>query len=140
MAAAYDHMEDLLIIIFQFVFEVVLQVLAELPWDLFIGSSESRSDQSSNKLKWVFVSLALGGAVGAGSLVVRPDTFLKSATGRIAYLILAAPISAWCALVLARAFVERGRTWINPRLHAICAFSFALVLTIVRFTYAHRPT
>jgi hypothetical protein len=26
-----------------------------------------------------------------------------------------------------------------PRLHAICAFCFALVLTVVRFTYAQRP-
>jgi len=111
-----------------------------LPWDLFIGSSESRSDKSSNNLEWIFVSLALGGAAGAVSLVVRPDTFLKSATSRIAYLILAAPISAGCAFVLARVFVERGRTWINPRLHAICALSFAVVLTIIRFTYAHRPS
>ncbi len=133
-------MEDILIIVFQFIFEVVLQVLAELPWDLFVGSREFKREQSPNTFQWIFVSLIFGGAVGAISLALRPDTFLKSAAARIAYLLLAPFISAWSAFVLARFFVGQGRTWINPRLHAICAFCFALVLTVVRFTYAHRPS
>ena len=40
---------------------------------------------------------------------------LKSAMVRIAYLILAPPISSWCAFVWARVFVGRGRTRISPR-------------------------
>lgn len=133
-------MEEFLIIVFQFFFEVVLQVLAELPWDLFVGSREFRQEQSSNTIQWIFVSLVLGGAVGALSLMVRPDTFLKHGMTRIAYLILTPVISAWFAFNLSRAFVSRGRSWIDPRLHAICAFSFALILTVVRFTYAHRAS
>ena len=132
-------MEEILIAIFQFLFEVVLQVLAELPLDLYVGSRESKRDQSSRKYQWIFVSLVMGGAVGAVSLLVRPNTSIKSSTARIAYLVLAPPVSAWLSFVLARLFVGRGRSWIQPRLHAICAFCFALVLTVVRFTYAQRP-
>ena len=58
---------------------------------------------------------------------------LKCAPGRLAYLFLAPPISAWCAFVLARAFVGRDRTRISHRLHAICAFCCAFLLAIVRF-------
>ena len=36
-------MEELLIVIFQFIFEILLQVLAELPWDLFLGSRPTAS-------------------------------------------------------------------------------------------------
>jgi hypothetical protein len=132
-------MEEFLILVFQFIFEVVLQVLAELPFDLFVGSREFKRDQSSKGFEWIFVSLVMGGAVGAISLFVRPNTLLKSGTARIAYLILAPLLSAWFSFVLARLLAGRGRSWIIPKRHAICAFCFALVLTVVRFTYAQRP-
>jgi hypothetical protein len=65
-------MEEILIAIFQFLFEVVLQVIAELPLDLYVGSRESKRDQSTRKYEWIFVSLLMGGAVGGVSLLVRP--------------------------------------------------------------------
>ena len=65
-------MEELLIALFQFFFEVVLQILAELPWDIFIGVRESKGDQSSRNGGWILVRLLMGGAVGAVSLLVRP--------------------------------------------------------------------
>jgi hypothetical protein len=131
-------MEEFLVLVFQLIFEVVVQVLAELPFDLFVGSREFKRDQSSKEFEWILVSLVMGGVVGVISLLVRPNTLLKSGTARIAYLILAPLISAWCSFGLSQLLAGRGRNWITPKRHAICAFCFALVLTVVRFTYAHR--
>ena len=132
-------MEEILIAAFQFFFEVVLQVLAELPWDWFVGSRESKRDQSSKKLGWIVVSLFMGGAVGLLSILVRPNTSIRSSALRMAYLGFAPPCSAWISWLVARWLAGRGRPWIQPRLHAICAFCFALVLTALRFAYTHRP-
>ena len=133
-------MEEILIALFQFFFEVVLQILAELPWDIFVGLRESKRDQPSRNGGWILVSLLMGGAVGAVSLLVRPQTSIRSSAARIGYLILAPPLSAWISFLLARVLVSRGRSWVEPQLHARCAFCFALVLTVVRFTYAQRPS
>lgn len=131
-------MEELLLILFHFLFEVVLQILIELPFDWLVGMRESRAPQDSSSGRWYFISLLLGGAVGALSLWVFPDSFIKSSGGRVAYLVFAPLISAGCVLLLSRFRVARSKDWINPRLHALCAFWFALVLTIIRFTYVHR--
>src|SRR5690349_8747663 len=133
-------MEEFLIVLFQFIFEVVLQVLAELPWDFYVGARERRNEESSDKFGWAVVSLLMGGAVGVLSLWVRPNTSIKHSEARLAYLFLAPPCSAWVSLWVARFLARRGRPWIEPGLHATCAFCFALVLTVLRFTYAHRPS
>ncbi|CAN5662108.1 hypothetical protein BH11VER1_BH11VER1_36720 [soil metagenome] len=131
-------MEEILLILFHFLFEVVLQILIELPFDWFVSMRESKVPQDSKSGRWFFFSILLGGSVGALSLWVFPNTFIKSNGGRLAYLFLAPVISAACSLLLSRARVARSKDWVNPRLHAICAFWFALMLTIIRFTYAHR--
>ncbi|MEY4483106.1 MAG: hypothetical protein RL693_558 [Verrucomicrobiota bacterium] len=131
-------MEELLLILFHVLFEVVLQILIELPFDWFVGMRESKAPQDSRPGQWYFVSILLGGGVGVLSLWVFPNSFIKSSGGRIAYLVFAPLISAGCALLLSRIRVARSKDWINPRLHALCAFWFALVLTIIRFTYVHR--
>lgn len=132
-------MEELLIAIFQFFFEVVLQTLMELPWDICVSSRESRRNQSPNKFQWLFLSLLMGGAVGSISLWIWPNTAMRSSGLRLAYLLLAPPCSAWISFLVARCLAHRSRPWIQPGLHAQCAFCFTLVLTVVRFTYAHRP-
>lgn len=132
-------MEEILIAVFQFLFEVVLQVLAEWPWDYFLGSREFRDDQWSRKMQWIIISVGMGCAVGLISLFLRPATSIRHSEWRVAYLILAPPCSAWISFTVARRLALRGRTWIHPRLHAICAFCFALALTVLRFTYARRP-
>ena len=90
-------------------------------------------------MQWIIISLGMGCAVGLISLFLRPGTSIKHSEWRVAYLILAPPFSAWISFALARRLARRGRTWMNPSLHAICAFCFALALTVLRFAYAHRP-
>jgi hypothetical protein len=132
-------MEELLIAIFQFLFEVLLQSLVELPWDWFVGSRELRLDQSSKKFHWIIASLLIGAGVGVISPFIRPNTSIKSSSFRLLYLILAPLFSAMISFLIARFFSSRGRPWVQPRLHAICTFCFTLVVTVLRFTYAHRP-
>jgi hypothetical protein len=136
---AQEIMEEFLIAIFQFLFEVVLQSLFELPWDWFVGSRELRLDQSSKNYHWVVGSLLMGGAVGVISLFVRPNTTIQSSSFRVLYLVFAPVFSAMISLLIARFFSSRGRPWIQPRLHTICTFCFTVVVTVLRFTYAHRP-
>ena len=133
-------MEEIIILIFQFLFEVVIQILAELPWDWFIDSREHKSDEVPAHWKWATGSLVMGAVVGFVSLGLHSDTFIKTSGARIAYLVLAPPFSAWISLMLSRRMVRRGRKWVGPNLHALCSFCFALALTIIRFTYTHRPS
>ena len=133
-------MEELLIFFFQFFIEVVLQVLLELPWDIFIGERESSGEQSFNKWQWAFASLICGALAAAAVMWFHPDTYIKSSGVRIAYLFLAPPVSALFSRMIARRFARKGRVWVEPNLHALCAFCFSLALTVLRFTYAHRPT
>ena len=132
-------MEEFLIAIFQFLFEVVLQSLAELPWDWFVGRRELGGNQSSKKFQWIVASLLMGGGVGVISLLIRPNTSIRSSSFRVLYLICAPPFSALISYILARFVSGRERPWVQPRLQTICAFCFTLVLTILRFTYAQRP-
>lgn len=131
-------MEEILVLLFEFIFEVLLQILVELPWDLFLGSRESKQEQIRPALAWGLWSALIGAGVGGLSLLIHPGTFIKSSGARIAYLVLAPLLSALVSWQLSQSFVRRGREWITPRLHAICAFWFALTLTVIRFTYAHR--
>jgi len=89
-------MEDLLIAIFQFFFEVIVQLLAEVPWDLSLGISEKRSalrDSDPNYIFWGFGSLLAGAALGGASLLAHPHTVITHSWARVAYLFFA-PISA----------------------------------------------
>lgn len=131
-------MEELLVLIFEFLLEVVAQILLELPWDSFVGSRERKYDDTPSAWVWGFWSLVIGVAIGGLSLWLHPDTFIKSSGARIAYLILAPLLSALVSWELSQRFVRRGRQWITPRLHAICAFCFALGLTVIRSAYAHH--
>lgn len=133
-------MEEILVAILQFFFEVVLQTLLEAPWDFWIGRRELRGDPSSKTVSWILTSIILGAGAGVISLWLFPNTRIHSSLFRLLYLIFAAPISGmfsyWFSMVLARA----GREWIQPPLHAWCAFSFTLMVTLIRFAYVHRPS
>jgi hypothetical protein len=131
-------MEEFLIFLLQFLFEVVAQFLCELPWDWFVGSREWRLEAPSGSWEWACTSFLIGTGFGIISLALRPTTAIHSAAGRIAYLLLAAPISGLLSRWFAAVIRDCGRAWIDPRRHAVCAFSFTLAMTLIRFAYAHR--
>ena len=131
-------MEEIFIVIFEFLFEIVLQVLIELPFDWLLGARESRSSQVANRTIWIGAALGFGAGLGLVSLIVRPHSFIKSSELRVAYLFAAPVLSAATSLLISRLLAKRSRPWITPRLHAWCAFYFTVIFTVLRFTYANH--
>jgi hypothetical protein len=132
-------MEDLLIVILQFFFEVLLQVLAELPWDLFVGSRQKSTDWEAGPGAWIFLSLAAGAGIGGISLLVFPTTLLHSSRARMANLIVAPAISGLVSFSFwrARKGVKVNRS--DAEMRAVYAACFTFGLAVIRFAYAGRP-
>lgn len=132
-------MEEILIIIFQFLIEVVFQSLLELPFEIIFDGNPGLRNKTNQRIAWITASLMAGGAMGMVSLMVRPNTLLSSSAARITFLLLAPPLSAAGAVILAKPFTTSSISHRRTKLNAFCAFAFALAMTVVRFTYAQRP-
>ena len=132
-------MEELLVLILQFFFEVIFQVLLEWPWDEILKSRKNGSNSESHLGLWIVLSFFAGAFVGLASLIALPNTLLHSGTARMANLVVAPTISALVPLLLSRSSKRRGGNRPSPKTRAICAACFTFALAIIRFTYAGRP-
>ena len=131
-------MEDLLIVIFQFFFEMVLQVLAELPWDVWVGSRQSAVHCEPGPGLWIVLSLIAGGCVGGASLLIFPTTLLHWGSARMANLVVAPFTSAFVSHSLSRWSRSRRGNEPYPKIRTVCAACFTFALAVIRFTYATR--
>ncbi|HEX4796823.1 MAG TPA: hypothetical protein VH370_23730 [Humisphaera sp.] len=133
-------MEDVLILILQFIFEVGLQVLAELPWDLFVGRRQTASNPNrpAGPGVWIFLSLIAGAAVGGLSLLIFPTTLLHLPATRMANLAVAPAISGFASAGFSRLWPNRRKPG-DPAIRPIAAACFTFALAVIRFTYAARP-
>lgn len=128
-------MEELLIIILQFLGECLLEILCALPSDVFRRSPSlsGRGPQWPNHLAWLIGGLLLGGA----SLLIFPATLIHHPLLRILNLIVAPLLAGFCASML-----NWLRWHISPDIqrHApfLRAFYFCLGLTAIRFIFADR--
>ena len=137
-------MEDLIVVILQLIFEVALQVLAEMPWDLFIDSRMSTSKPArparpAGPGLWIFLSLVAGAAVGGLSLLIFPTTLLHWPSVRMLNLVIAPAISALASIGFSRVRLGRNRKPGDPTARAVFAACFTFALALIRFTYAARP-
>jgi hypothetical protein len=132
-------MEDLLIVILQFFFEVLLQVLAELPWDLFVGSRQTSPNHEAGPGLWVVLSLAAGAGFGGISLLVFPTTLLHWSAARMANLIVAPAISGFVSFSFWRARKRAAVNRSDAKMRAVYAGCFTFGLAVIRFTFAGRP-
>lgn len=127
-------MEDLLIAILQAVFEIGLEVLANIPFDW----------PSKKAFEPRYLSLACclwfagGCLLGCVSILVLRHTWIRYSPLRIANLPLAPLMSAYLAQAVARRRREKA-PWIVPRNHFWTVFWFTLGLVAIRFAYATRP-
>lgn len=128
-------MEELLIVILQFLFEFVMNVLANLPFD---WPSRTRKVPEPSAITLLCLLWFAGGCLLAWtSLLVVRHTLIAIPELRVANLLLAPVASAY----LSRAIAER-RSGLNPNIvprnHFWQAFWFTLGLVLVRFAYATR--
>lgn len=126
-------MEELLIILIQFLLELVLEVFANLPfqWASRRRNREYPDSIAFSSLCW-FLCAAL---LGAFSLWAFPQTLIATPALRITNLIIAPLLSGGIFYWLAQRRCDDNPILI-PRNHLWQAFWFTLGFTVVRFVYA----
>jgi hypothetical protein len=144
-STCYGHsgMEEVLVVILGAVVELVVEMLAYVPWDLWLSFLERRRTTPGGPFERplggvVLIGTAIGLVLGGISLVIRPQTMLPSAWLRILN-VLAAPILSG---LLARTTAIRRSAMSqpsSPRHHFWFAFVLTLSLAVVRFAFGARP-
>jgi hypothetical protein len=129
-------MEELLIIIIQFLFELILNVLINIPFD---WPSRSRHTPEPDRIVGVCMLWFGGGCLLGGiSLLVLKHTLIALAALRILNVVAAPLGSAYLSQSIASRRA-RDNPYIHPRNHFWQAFWFTLGLVLIRFAYASRP-
>jgi len=127
--------EEIVVLLIQFVVEILLQAVVYLPFDFSFYRDEKSGERSG--CGWMSVYLILGGGLGALSLLIAPRLLLDSIALRVGNLILA-PLAAG-GLSWAVSEWRRGRgAVVCPRSHFWFGFWFALAFGGVRLAYAAR--
>jgi hypothetical protein len=128
-------MEELLIIAVQFLFELALNILANIPFDW--PSKNRRTPEPERIAGWCFFWFALACAVGWLSTFILPHTLLRSPGLRLANTLLSPFVSAYLSRYVAtRRRVDNQN--IIPRNHFWQGFWFTLGFVLIRFAYANR--
>jgi len=128
-------MEELLIVIVQFLFEFTLNVLGNIPFD---WPSQDRTAPESEAVVFPRFLWFCGGCALAGiSLLVAKHTLIALPALRIANLVAAPVTSAFISRAIAQHRALRN-PFIIPGNHFWQAFFFTLGLALIRFAYASR--
>ncbi len=128
-------MEELLIIIFQFLFEFILNALSYMPFD---WPSRGRTTSEPEGVSALCILWFCGGCVLAwASLLVVNSTIISISALRITNLALAPIASAYISQTIA-SHRAQSNPFIIPRNHFWQAFWFTLGLVLIRFAYASR--
>jgi hypothetical protein len=128
-------MEDIIVIVLQFLIEFIFNVLLNVPFDLPSGSR--KTPEKTGIAGGCFLWWVGGSALAYGSLQAFSYTLIRVAALRIANLVLAPVAAAYLSQALAK---TRAKTNANilPRNHFWRAFWFTLGYVTVRFAYAKR--
>ncbi len=128
-------MEELLVVILQFLFEFLVDVFANIPFDW--PSRNRRTPEPESIGWWCFLWFIGGCVLGAMSLLVLGYTLIHIGALRIVNLAIAPLAAASLSQAIA---IRRAKTNSNlrPRNHFWKAFWFTLGLVLVRFAYAAR--
>ena len=128
-------MEELIVVVFQFLAEFTINVLGYLPIDW--PSKHRRTPEREGLWAVCFVWLIAGGLLGAFSLLVVGYTLLQPGWLRIANLCISPIASAYLAQFVATRRA-RSNPLLVPRNHFWYGFWFSLGLAFARFAYASR--
>jgi hypothetical protein len=129
-------MEELIVVVFQFVIEFTLNVLGHLPIDW--PSKHRKTPERETLRALCFIWLVAGGLLGGLSLLFIDYALLQPTWLRLANLLISALASAFLAQLVAS---RRAQTnpFIVPRNHFWYGFWFSLGVAFIRFAYAARP-
>ena len=128
-------MEEVLVLIVQFVVEVLVETLVYLPFDLPLSRDEKSGERKG--CGWHFLYLMMGGVVGGLSLLVAPRLLIHSAPLRVANLLVAPVVAGGLSWALAVRRRSRGAE-VCPRTHFWTGFWFVLAFSSVRLAYSAR--
>src|ERR1700761_266771 len=98
-------MEEFLILLLQFVFEMLLEVLGSLPWDAF----SYRWDDKDQGFGLGVLAFTAGCLLGGASLLMFPHTLLHHGWSRIGNLVVAPLLSGLVARSMAKWRERKGR-------------------------------
>jgi hypothetical protein len=130
-------LEEILILIIQFFFEVLINIGLHIPFE---SSSKKRSSQEPEAIWPWCILLFFGGCfLGWISLLIFKHTYIPTPFLRIASMLVSPILAAFLSK-----FIAIGRSQINqviiPRNHFWRAFWLTLGFTVVRFAYATHLT
>ena len=127
-------MEEIIIVIFQAVIEIVFNVLINIGVDWVVYFWE-RDDNNQTSLKCFLMFLA-GTIIGLLSWVLIPKVMLPYSWLRILILFLSPVLAGFISLQIARIKAKRRDVW--PWRHFWYSFFACLGLVLVRFVFCAR--
>ena len=126
-------MEDLLILIFQ----VVVELFINVPWDLFWYGEPDPKLQQSRAFTIGAWSLIIGALMGGISLWFFPNVISRPSWLRI-FLLFFSPVFAGSTGYLIAKIRSASKSYVMPKHHFWWSCMFTMGYVIIRFTYAHR--
>ena len=128
-------MEEFLVIVLQFLFELVLNIFANVPFDW--PSKKRRTPEPETITLRCFLWSIGGCLLGWVSVLLFKHTLISIGALRILNVVLAPLASAQLSQAIARRRSQFNSN-IFARNHYWQSFWFTLALVLVRFTYATR--
>jgi len=128
-------MEEILVIVFQFLIEFTINALSHLPVDW--PSKKRRTPERESMWALCLLSLAGGALLGWLSLLVFDYALLQPGWLRIVNL-FASPVASACLAQFIAARRAATNPMLIPRNHFWYGFWFSVGVAVVRFSYASR--
>jgi hypothetical protein len=127
--------EEVLVVLIQFIAEVLFEVLIYIPFDLPLRRDAKTGERSGPG--WLALYVLAGGAVGGLSLLVAPHLVIHTVPLRLANLVVAPVVAGALSWWLADVRRSQGAAT-EPMTHLWTAFWFVLAYSSVRLAYAAR--
>lgn len=128
-------MAELLLVLLEVIAEVLLQGLAEVPFDWALNKREKRvhgQDRSLRPVFWAIIAIVTGAGFGWLSHQLYPAPWPTTHVGRLFFLTASPLLVGAASFLFNRSRAQRGQDWTRPWVHAGCATVFALSLAVVR--------
>ena len=125
-------MEEVLVVILQLFFELLINVLGSGLLDV---ASRSTSAKSQEGCGIFLLHAAIGGGLGFASTLIAPHLFLPYPWMRLLNLAVGPVIAGGVSYLIAREVLKKP----DGSGHFLHAFLFALMFGLARFAFAVRP-